>query len=197
MRSNTTSKTISLLVVTSRLLFSAHAWTTTSIPTRPTTVRAATVAPVEPSASSVDNNPYKPTVLQTIEAMQDEATQYAEMFGLEASEAAFYALFSALAHTVPFGVPGQPVHLVKDEIAKALGGDNKNSPFAGYFTMKDLEKALEDDFLDAARGSTDNRQGWKVRGWPGSGVAGVVWHGSKHTSHCSTTTRGLINNVSV
>ena len=136
----------------------------------------ATVAPVEPFASSVDSNPYKPAVLQAIEAMQDEAVQYAEMFGLEASEAAFYALFSALTQTVPIGVPGQPVHLLKDEIGKALGGnsDNNNSPFAGYFTMKDLEKALEDDFLDAARGSTDNRQGWKVRGWSGGSVAGVV-----------------------
>jgi hypothetical protein len=33
----------------------------------------------------------------------------------------------------------------------------------GFFTMQHLEKALEDDFLDAARGSTDNRKGWKVR----------------------------------
>jgi hypothetical protein len=31
-----------------------------------------------------------------------------------------------------------------------------------FFTMRDLEKAVTDDFLDAARGSTDNRKGWKV-----------------------------------
>ncbi len=34
--------------------------------------------------------------------------------------------------------------------------------FDGFFTFDDLVKALEDDFLDADRGSTDNRKGWKV-----------------------------------
>ena len=34
--------------------------------------------------------------------------------------------------------------------------------FEGFFTFDDLAQAVEDDFLDANRGSTDNRQGWKV-----------------------------------
>ena len=33
----------------------------------------------------------------------------------------------------------------------------------GFFTIADLEQAVMDDFLDAARGSTDNRKGWTVR----------------------------------
>lgn len=50
-----------------------------------------------------------------------------------------------------------PIPNVQDNLGKKVG-----DYFAGFFTMKDIAKAVEDDFLDAAKGSTDNRKGWKV-----------------------------------
>ena len=41
-------------------------------------------------------------------------------------------------------------------------GQRQDSGWHGYFTMEDLETAVEEDFLDAARGSTDNRKGWQI-----------------------------------
>ena len=122
-------------------------------------------------------------------SLRNEALDYAARFDLSSMyEATVYALFQALRlEQVPLGLQGQPILWRRDEIEKAMrrrsmsplaAGDDtttaeedttlsSSSPWrsAGghFFTMQDLEQAVTDDFLDAARGSTDNRKGWKVR----------------------------------
>lgn len=67
----------------------------------------------------------------------------------------FYALFHAIKSSgIALGLKGSPMVFRKEELPVN---------FEQFFTMKDLAKAVEDDFLDAAKGSTDNRKGWKVR----------------------------------
>ena len=85
----------------------------------------------------------------------DEAKDYAEQFGLTETEATLYGLVQALKESLPMGFKGMPLVLRQQDLP--------SSSLQGFFTMQHLEKALEDDFLDAARGSTDNRKGWKVR----------------------------------
>ena len=63
-----------------------------------------------------------------------------------------------------------PRNLKSSDVLKGMGiEDNPKDGFSGFFTFEDLKKALEDDFLDADRGSTDNRKGWnvseKINGW--------------------------------
>ena len=86
--------------------------------------------------------------------------------------AAYYALFSAIRSSSSslLGLKGKPFYLKSDDILDAMsdlysGNDVDEKlvhPFSDFFTMQDLAKALEDDFLDANRGSTDNRKGWRV-----------------------------------
>jgi hypothetical protein len=98
-------------------------------------------------------------VLSAMESVRDEANQFAEMFGLTTADAAFYALFSAIVKApAPLGLKGKPFVLRHDQVVEAL---HQDSAWPGFFTMTDLEKAVNDDFLDAALGSTDNRKGWK------------------------------------
>ena len=121
-------------------------------PTRPhTTSLHATVAPVETSLQE--------RVLQTIENGKAEALEYADMFDLGTSDAALYAYFAAIRQVVPLNLQGKPFLLRRDQLEAAWQGDLQ---WQRCFTDQDLQKATEDDFLDAARGSTDNRQGWKV-----------------------------------
>jgi hypothetical protein len=82
---------------------------------------------------------------------------WAEMFGFSESEMAFYSLFEGLRKEIPIGLRGKPFLFKGEEIRRAFGVS-----FADFFTFKDLEKAVNDDFLDAGRGTTDNRKGWKV-----------------------------------
>jgi hypothetical protein len=109
-----------------------------------------------PSSSSL----LKEAVLNTMESVRDEANDYVEMFGLTTADAAFYALFAAIIKEAPLGPKGEPFVLRHDQVVKAL---HQDSAWPGFFTIKDLEKAVNDDFLDAALGTTDNRKGWKVR----------------------------------
>jgi len=95
------------------------------------------------------------------------ANEYAEMFGFTKSEAGFYGLVEAIRTAqIAMGLKGVPFVLRRSEIEAIVGdgdgGGDENVLFQGFYTMKDLEKALEDDFLDAARGSTDNRKGWRI-----------------------------------
>lgn len=93
-------------------------------------------------------------------ALRGESLEYAEMFGLANSDAAFFALFKAIRTVpVPLNLKGAPFVLRSEEVSAAL---RRETGWRGLFTMKDLEKAVTDDFLDAARGSTDNRKGWKI-----------------------------------
>jgi hypothetical protein len=110
------------------------------------------------SSSSLNLNEI---VLKTMESVRDEANEYAEMFGLTSADAAFYALFAGIVEApVPFGLKGAPFVLRHDQVVKAL---HQESRWPEFFTMKDLEKAVNDDFLDASCGSTDNRKGWKAQ----------------------------------
>ena len=52
---------------------------------------------------------------------------------------------------IPIGLRGKPFVLRGDQVEKAIGAS-----FGGFFTFNDLEKAMNDDFLDAGRGTTDN-----------------------------------------
>jgi hypothetical protein len=79
------------------------------------------------------------------------------MFGLGKMEMCFYALFEGIRRNVPLGLRSKPFVLRDIEVKEALG-----QSFGGFFTYNDLENAVNDDFLDAGRGTTDNRKGWKV-----------------------------------
>jgi hypothetical protein len=116
---------------------------------------ASVVSPQQETTSTLGE-----LVLKTMESLRVESKDYAETFGLSAAEAAFYGIFAALrkAH-VPLGLKGQPFVLRHDQIVRAM---QQETLWPGFFTMHDLEKALNDDFLDAARGSTDNRKAWTI-----------------------------------
>lgn len=90
---------------------------------------------------------------------REEAVNYAESFGLSAPEAGLYALFTAIRSECKLGLYGKPFVLRREDIEAVMPTE-----WAGFFTMKDLEKAVLDDFLDAARGSTDANKGWKISG---------------------------------
>jgi len=102
----------------------------------------------------------KTIVLEKMSAGVSASKEYAETYGLGDTDAGLYAFFDAICQSgMALALKGQPFVLRKEEIAEALAGQNT---FEGFFTMQDMEKALEDDFLDASRGSTDNRKGWKI-----------------------------------
>ena len=124
----------------------------------------ATIAPIsDSSASTVSPDELSQRILETISSLQEESKKYAgSMVGFTAADASFYALFAAIRHCpdCTLGLLGTPFLLRHDETCQALGMDTTTWP--GFFCMNDLEKAVQDDFLDAARGSTDNRKGWQV-----------------------------------
>ena len=145
-----------LIVLVSPFLSVVQAWIATAT-VRSRTLLFATVAPPDSTHVS-SNSPLQESVLQRMGTLKAEANEYSDMFGLGFPEAAFYALFKAL-RDVPLGLKGQPILLRASQVSEAFG---QETGWEGYFDMKDLEKAVTDDFLDAARGSTDNRKGWKI-----------------------------------
>ena len=86
-------------------------------------------------------------------------------------EVAAYQLFRSLrdlsSETPLLGMTGRPFVLRRSELESAWHHQQQQQTpppsFVNFFTMNDLQLALTDDFLDAARGSTDPRSGWKVR----------------------------------
>jgi hypothetical protein len=121
----------------------------------------------ESTASNADDTYPRGLLLETLATVAEEAKDYADTFGFTDTEATFYAVFAAIRKSkIPLGFQGHPFVLRRDEIVRALpfcGGNNKpSSPLDHFFTLQDFAKAVEDDFLDAARGSTDDRKGWKV-----------------------------------
>ncbi len=136
-----------------------------------TTVKKASEA-TEPSQNNndVDTNGSlllnNNEIMTHIEQATGEAKKWAEDFDLvEESGAPFFALFRGIRSSAKLGLKGSPFYLKGKDFCKAMGGNDsgEDESFNGYFTYDDLAKALQDDFLDANRGSTDNRQGWKVR----------------------------------
>lgn len=112
--------------------------------------------------SLVNHHGLDDTILTRIADSIDASKRWAEMFDLaDESGAAFHALFSGIRSSAALGLKGKPFHLKSKDILKAIG-EPDGEAFDSFFTFNDLAKALEDDFLDADRGSTDNRQGWKV-----------------------------------
>jgi hypothetical protein len=145
---------MSAVVVSS--LYLAEAFNIPSPKARSSTCHSATV-----DKPSTAESMAKSIVLEKMSAGVSASKEYAETYGLGETDAGLYAFFDAILQSgMALALKGQPFVLRKQEIAEALAGQNV---FEGFFTMKDMEKALEDDFLDAARGSTDNRKGWKVR----------------------------------
>ena len=103
-------------------------------------------------------------ILSAVKASVPESKRWASDFGLEReSGMAFHALFTGIRSAASMGVNGKPFFLKKNEIQSALEDTNESNPFSGFFTFDDMADAVEDDFLDAIRGSTDNRKGWSVR----------------------------------
>ncbi len=121
------------------------------------------------AASIVSNHLTSELAKECLDLMASDSTkeacqQWADQLGLDmtAPEVGFYALFTAVRQCATLGVrDGQPFCLRRKDVMKALDA-HEHSIFAGFFTFDDLAKAVQDDFLDAARGSTDNRKGWKV-----------------------------------
>ena len=109
-------------------------------------------------------------LLETLqsEASQTSAKAWVEMmFGSEdddanAALAGFYALFEGIRTTpeVTLGLRGTPFVLKKRDLQAALGGIS----FDGFFSWDDLQTTVQDPytFLEAGRGTTDNRKGWKM-----------------------------------
>jgi len=73
-----------------------------------------------------------------------------------------YSIFSSLSsssssnESLLLGVNGQPLYLSVSDLPSSIP--------KGYFSCQDLKLATQQDFLDAQRGSTDNRKGWQVYG---------------------------------
>lgn len=147
----------SLLVLA---LCHAGAWTSLSLPSRSRTsiARYATLAPPE-DIVRVSNEQHD-SVLETMKKLAQEAKAYADDFGMAETEAAVYAFFAAIKQSkTPLALKGEPFVLRSDEIRAAL---DIARGFDGFYTLGDFAQAVQDDFLDAARGSTDNRKGWKI-----------------------------------
>ena len=124
---------------------------------------AATAA--SSSGASDTENLLDSTILDRIESATPSAAQWGESFDLSPSEVAFYALFAGIKSCTALGLKGQPFYLKQADVVSAMKADgDSSSPFAGFFTFDDLKTAVEEDFLDANRGSTNNAQGWKVTG---------------------------------
>ena len=92
-----------------------------------------------------------------------EAKKWSEMFGFEGcTEESFFALFRGIRDLQSsegnlLGMAGTPFYLDAKTVL-----DETNLSFENFFTFNDLAVALKEDFLDADRGSTDNKKGWKV-----------------------------------
>ncbi|OEU17936.1 hypothetical protein FRACYDRAFT_183902 [Fragilariopsis cylindrus CCMP1102] len=101
--------------------------------------------------------------------------EYAETFGLDEDEeeveqytsAGLYAVLDSIKTTLQpidgLGLSGHPFLLRKNELESSMMIEEEILLFDGFYTMKDLKQALIDDFLDASRGSTDNRKGWSIQ----------------------------------
>ena len=68
----------------------------------------------------------------------------------------------------PFYIPSKLLHQVESSSSNDTDEHQQQQQqqqhqlFTNYFHFEHLSNALEEDFLDAQRGSTDNRKGWKV-----------------------------------
>lgn len=107
--------------------------------------------------------------IQNYKSAMKEGHEWSKEFGFasddneEVAEGAFYALFRAIREldSGTFGLSGTPFYVPSEILAKAESRDK--GALTGYFHFTpELSTALEEDFLDAQVGSTDNRKGWTV-----------------------------------
>jgi hypothetical protein len=110
-------------------------------------------------------------ILSQYENSLQEGQAWATEFGMSEQEAAFFAIFRAIRYMDSskniklLGLNGTPFFIPRSLLAKAEGGassDDGTNRFSSYFHFDHLASALEEDFLDAQVGSTDNRRGWQV-----------------------------------
>jgi hypothetical protein len=117
----------------------------------------------------------------------DEALVYAEsMFGpagepdplgsnITLANAALYALFKAIRNVDQQSKQGRLLGLSGQPFVLRRAQGHILSSFPNFFSMKDLKDAVTNDFLDAARGSTDNRRPWQVRNQRGTRLAWTMY----------------------
>jgi hypothetical protein len=130
--------------------------------------------PASPSMSLVEQ------FITQYQQSLEEGNKWANEFGFveegedDAPEGAFYAIFRAIRHVDAktnnasghsdgeklLGLSGTPFYVPGYVLAKAES-KHKNA-FCDFFHFPHLAKALEEDFLDAQRGSTNNKKGWQV-----------------------------------
>ena len=126
--------------------------------------RLSAINPVaeSPSAHVVEQ------FLSQYEKSLQEGQEWATEFGFSNQEGAFYAIFRAIRkmdsskNSKLLGLSGTPFFIPRALLAKAEGGASSENNFSSYFHFPHLATALEEDFLDAQVGSTDNRKGWQV-----------------------------------
>ena len=130
---------------------------------------------VSVTETSLNLEGVKASILESMSSSVEAANEWSDSFGFSnQAETTFYALFLAIRNSCTLGVKGAPFHLKENEILNAMTHDSdgistgtsssssSSSSFIHFFTMNDLKNAVNNDFLDAQRGSTDNRKGWKV-----------------------------------
>ena len=124
---------------------------------------ASSTSPSSGASSIVDD------FIENYKGAINEGHEWSKEFGFagdgdeEVAEGAFYALFKAIREldAGTFGLSGTPFYVPSDAFAKAESRDK--GALTGYFHFTpELSAALEEDFLDAQVGSTDNRKGWTV-----------------------------------
>ena len=137
------------------------------------TIRADTIS------SSGAKSPFLQIVDQFLSQYKQslgEGQEWAKEFGFaeedEAAEGSFYAIFRAFrkmdsveaqsSSEKLLGLSGTPFYIPASLLAEAEGADDGTNKFMNYFHFPHLATALEEDFLDAQVGSTDNRKGWQV-----------------------------------
>eukprot|EP00978_Attheya_sp_CCMP212_P026355 scaffold86495_cov59-Attheya_sp.AAC.7 len=140
--------------------FSPIPWSTRPILTTAATERRASVASTtEGDASSTpsldDSNNL--SILKAIREVGSTALEWAGEDEESQKLANFYALFRGIREN---GL-STPFYITRDQVSSALHSNNIMQSFAGFYTMDNLAQSLQEDFLDASRGSTDNRKGWK------------------------------------
>jgi len=114
----------------------------------------------------IAENDIEDSFLKRFEESIPYSQEWARDFGLEnESGVAFHALFSAVRSSNALGLRGRPFHVKNKQISDVMDEttiDGCKNSFDGFFSFEDLATAVQDDFLDASRGTTDNRKGWKV-----------------------------------
>lgn len=155
-----------------------------------TTLHASVDVGTTPSATTSEDGIVSPSLplaqqfLTSYEQSLEEGQQWANEFGFAdgsegelSSEGAFYSIFRAFRKMdhdgngellgldgTPFYIPSSLLKNAESEFSskQQLSNGGEKNAFTSYFNFQHLATALEEDFLDAQRGSTDNRKGWQV-----------------------------------